>query len=185
MSAVRTEGSKIPDDIRIYREQTFEEREIAGLCDVLIDCVEGGASVSFMAPISRETAENFWRKVAASAARAERAVIVAGDETGRILGTVQVMWDLPENQPHRGDVAKMLVHRAARGRGLGAALLAAAEQCARDEGKTLLVLDTVTDSDGYRLYERGGWHRAGEIPNYALMPDGTPCPTTYFYKEIG
>ena len=75
--------------------------------------------------------------------------------------------------------------RDARGRGLGAALLQAAEDCARAEGKTLLVLDTVTGSAGYRLYERGGWTRVGEIPNYALMPDGAPCPTTYFYKEIG
>lgn len=174
----------MPDGISIYRENRLEERKIAGLCDVLIDCVEGGASVSFMAPLSRETAEDFWRKVAASAARGERAVIVAEDDAGRILGTVQVIWDLPENQPHRGDVAKMLVHRTARGRGLGAALLAAAEQCAREEGKTLLVLDTVTGSDGYRLYERGGWQRVGEIPNYALMPDGTPCPTTYFYKSL-
>lgn len=174
----------MPDGIRIYRENRLEEREIAGLCDVLTDCVEGGASVSFMAPISRETAENFWRKVAASAVRGERALLVAENGNCRILGTVQVIWDLPENQPHRGDVAKMLVHRAARGRGLGAALLAAAEQCAREEGKTLLVLDTVTASDGYRLYERSGWQRVGEIPNYALMPDGTPCPTTYFYKSL-
>lgn len=161
------------------------EREIAGLCDVLIDCVEGGASVSFMAPMTKAKADAFWRKVAASAARGERALLVAEDESTRILGTVQLIWDLPENQPHRGDLAKMLVHRDARGRGLGAALLQAAEDCARAEGKTLLVLDTVTDSAGYRLYERGGWTRVGEIPNYALMPDGAPCPTTYFYKEIG
>ncbi|MFN4230991.1 N-acetyltransferase family protein [Parvibaculum sp.] len=161
------------------------EREIAGLCDVLIDCVEGGASVSFMAPMTREKADAFWRKVAASAARGERALLVAEDESTRILGTVQVIWDLPENQPHRGDLAKMLVHRDARGRGLGAALLQAAEESARAEGKTLLVLDTVTGSAGYRLYERGGWTRVGEIPNYALMPDGAPCPTTYFYKAIG
>lgn len=158
------------------------EREIAGLCDVLVDCVEGGASVSFIAPMTKAKAEAFWRKVAA---RGERALLVAEDESGRILGTVQVIWDLPENQPHRADLAKMLVHRDARGRGLGAALLQAAEESARAEGKTLLVLDTVTGSAGYRLYERGGWTRVGEIPNYALMPDGAPCPTTYFYKEIG
>ncbi|MBO6669731.1 MAG: GNAT family N-acetyltransferase [Parvibaculum sp.] len=138
-----------------------------------------------MAPMTREKADAFWRKVAASAARGERALLIAEDENARILGTVQLIWDLPENQPHRGDLAKMLVHRDARGRGLGAALLQAAEESARAAGKTLLVLDTVTGSAGDRLYERGGWTRVGEIPNYALMPDGAPCPTTYFYKEIG
>lgn len=171
--------------LTIHRLYQPTECEIAGLCDVLIDCVEGGASVSFMAPMTREKADAFWRKVAASAARGERALLVAEDENARILGTVQLIWDLPENQPHRGDLAKMLVHRDARGRGLGAALLQAAEDCARAEGKTLLVLDTVTGSAGYRLYERGGWTRVGEIPNYALMPDGAPCPTTYFYKVVG
>ena len=175
----------MPTSIHIHRQNKLGEREIAGLCDVLVDCVEGGASVSFMAPMTREKAEAFWRKVAASAARGERALLIAEDESTRILGTVQLVWDLPENQPHRGDLAKMLVHRDARGRGLGAALLQAAEDCARAAGKTLLVLDTVTGSAGYRLYERGGWTRVGEIPNYALMPDGAPCPTTYFYKVVG
>ena len=88
------------------------------------------------------------------------------------------------NQPHRGDVAKMLVHRRGRRRGAAEALLAAAEQAGRDLGLTLLVLDTVTGGDAERLYARLGWTRVGSIPNYALMPDGTPCTTTYFYKDI-
>jgi GNAT superfamily N-acetyltransferase len=103
---------------------------------------------------------------------------------GAIIGTVQVLLNQPENQPHRGDIAKMLVHRRARRLGVGAALLAAAERAALDAGKTLLVLDTVTDTEGYRLYSRSGWQRVGEIPNYALWPDGRPCPTTLFFKSL-
>lgn len=164
--------------------KTVGEREIQGLSDVLIDCVEGGASVSFMLPISRPTAEKFWRNSAASAARGERIILVAEDGAGMIVGTVTVILDQPENQPHRADVAKMLVHRRARRQGLGAALLTAAEQRALKAGKTLLVLDTVTGESGERLYVRNGWQRCGEIPNYALWPDGRPCPTTVYYKFL-
>lgn len=171
-------------DIRIRALEAIGEREIQGLSDVLIDCVEGGASVSFMLPMTRAKAEAFWRSTSASLARGERVVLVAEDATGTIAGTVQVVWAQPENQPHRGDVAKMLVHRRVRRLGVGAALLAAAERCAVDAGKTLLVLDTVTGSDAERLYTRQGWQRCGEIPNYALWPDGTPCATTVFFKLL-
>jgi GNAT superfamily N-acetyltransferase len=99
------------------------------------------------------------------------------------VGTAQVILAQPENQPHRGDLAKMLVHRRARRRGIGAALLAAAERSARDAGKTLLVLDTAS-GDAERLYARSGWERCGHIPNYALWPDGTPCATTFFFKVL-
>ena len=170
--------------IRIRCLSPIGEAEIRALSDVLIDCVEGGASVSFMWPMTREKAEGFWRGVAADVSRGERAVVVAEEENGTVVGTVQVIFNLPENQPHRGDVAKMLVSRRARRRGIGAMLLAAAERCARDAGKTLLVLDTVTGSDGERLYTRNGWKRCGEIPNYALWPDGRACGTTIFYKEV-
>ena len=111
-------------------------------------------------------------------------MLAAEDASGTIVGTVQVILNLPENQPHRGDVAKMLVHRRARRRGIGAALLAAAERSALNAGKTLLVLDTVTGSDGERLYARQGWKRCGEIPNYALWPDGKPCAATIFFKFL-
>jgi GNAT superfamily N-acetyltransferase len=168
--------------IRICRLQTVGEREIQGLSDVLIDCVEGGASVSFMLPMTRAKAEAFWRSAAASVARGERVVLSADDETG-IVGTVQIILAQPENQPHRGDLAKMLVHRRARRRGIGAALLVAAERSALDAGKTLLVLDTASD-DAERLYARQGWQRCGIIPNYALWPDGRPCATTYFFKSL-
>jgi GNAT superfamily N-acetyltransferase len=170
--------------IRVRTLQALGEREILGLSDVLIDCVEGGASVSFMLPMPRAKAEAYWQSVAASVARGERKVLAAEDAADVMVGTVQVLLDQPENQPHRGDVAKMLVHRRARKQGVGAALLAAAERCALESGKTLLVLDTVTGSDGYRLYTRNGWQRVGEIPNYALWPDGRPCPTTVFYKAL-
>jgi len=173
----------MPGAVRIRRLEIIGDREIQGLSDVLIDCVEGGASVSFMLPMSRAKAETFWRGAAAGVARGERVVISAEDETGSIVGTVQVILAQPENQPHRGDLAKMLVHRRARRRGVGAALLVAAERSALDAGKTLLVLDTASD-DAERLYARQGWQRCGQIPNYALLPDGTPCATTYFFKSL-
>ncbi len=174
----------MPGAIQIRPLQTIGDREIKGLTDVLIDCVEAGASVSFMLPMTRAKAEAFWRSTAASVARGERVVLAAEDAAGAIVGTVQVIWAQPENQPHRGDIAKMLVHRRARRQGVGAALLAAAERSALGAGKTLLVLDTVTGSDAERMYARQGWQRCGEIPNYALWPDGTPCPTTIFFKFL-
>ena len=169
---------------QVRRLDAFREDHIAGLTDILIDCVEGGASVSFMLPLTRAKAEAFWRRSVESANRGERILIVAEEETGDVVGTVTVILDLPENQPHRADVAKMLVHRRARRRGIAAALLAAAENAARDAGKTLLVLDTVTGGDAERLYVRHGWERCGVIPNFALWPDGRPCDTTVFFKAL-
>jgi len=174
----------VRDDIRIRALATIGDREIQGLGDVLIDCVEGGASVSFMLPMSRAKADAFWRGVSASVARGERVVLAAEDAEGAIVGSVQVILAQPENQPHRGDLAKMLVHRRARRRGVGAALLVAAERSALDAGKTLLVLDTASD-DAERVYVRGGWQRCGLIPDYALSPDGRPCATTYYFKFLG
>jgi len=159
------------------------EREVDELVDVLIDCVEGGASVSFMLPLGRKHALEFWRKVAREADDGRRVLLVARDAIG-ICGTVQLILDLPDNQPHRADVAKMLVHRRARRRGLGAALMRAAEAAARSRGRDLLVLDTVTDSDASRLYERQGWVRVGDIPRYALWPRGGFVGTTYYYRDL-
>jgi GNAT superfamily N-acetyltransferase len=173
----------VTDATQIRCLETFGGREIQELCDVLIDCVEGGASVSFMFPMTRAKAEAFWCSVAASAAREERAVLAAEDTEGTIVGTVQVIWAQPENQPHRAELAKMLVHRRARRHGIGAALLAAAEQRALNAGKTLLVLDTA-GGDAERLYARRGWERAGIIPNYALWPQGGFCATTVFFKSL-
>jgi GNAT superfamily N-acetyltransferase len=154
------------------------------LADVLIDCVDGGASVSFMAPLSREKAVAFWRHVAGGVASGERVLLIAQDGAGRVLGTVQLLLSLPENQPHRAEVAKMLVHSAARRRGIAQRLLDAVDEEARKEGRTVLVLDAVTGGDAERLYERAGWQRVGVIPKYALMPNGDFCATTFFYKHL-
>lgn len=160
-----------------------DESQIDALADVLIDCVEGGASVSFMLPLTRDRAVAFWHRVAQDVAAGERVLLVAEDERG-ICGTVQLIFDLPENQPHRADLAKMLVHRRVRRQGLGAALMKAAEEAARQCGKTLLVLDAVTNGEAARLYERLGWVRVGDVPNFALMPRGEPCSTTYYYRNL-
>lgn len=173
------------DDITVRRLDANDAAAcVPALADVLIDCVEGGASVSFMHPMTVEKATHFWTMVADGVALGERALLVAADSDGQILGTVQLVLAVPENQPHRADVAKMLVHRGARRRGIAQRLMQAVETTAREEGRTLLVLDAVTDGDAARLYARAGWQRVGDIPNYALMPDGAPCSTTYFYKAI-
>jgi GNAT superfamily N-acetyltransferase len=166
------------------RLHALDDAQIDGLADVLVDCVEGGASVSFMHPLTRDRAVTFWRLVARGVAAGERALLIAEDARG-LCGTVQLMLDLPENQPHRADLAKMLVHRRARRRGLGEALMRAAEATARECGKTLLVLDAVTGGDAARLYERLGWVRVGDIPGYALMPRGGLCSTTVYYRDLG
>jgi GNAT superfamily N-acetyltransferase len=152
------------------------------LADVLLDCVEGGASVSFMLPMARETALSFWRKVADGVARGERTLLVAEDAEG-IVGTVQLITDMPENQPHRADVAKLLVHRRARGAGIGRRLMEAVEVAAREQGRRVLVLDTAS-ATAERLYERLGWQRVGVVPDYALMPGGELCATVFFYKHV-
>ena len=168
---------------RVRRLLAVDDGQIEALADVLIDCVEGGASVSFMLPLTRERALVFWRRVAADVEAGRRALLIAED-AGGICGTVQLVFDLPENQPHRGDLAKMLVHHRARRKGLGEALMRAAEATAVDCGKTLLVLDAVTGGDAARLYERLGWVKVGDVPNFALYPDGGYCSTTYYYRDL-
>ena len=172
------------DTFRISRA-TSDPATVEGLADVLLDCVEGGASVGFMDPLPRTKAIAFWENALASAARGERTVLVARDgDSELIVGTVQVVLTMPDNQPHRADIAKMQVHRRARRRGLGEALMRAAEAAAREAGRTLLVLDTVTGSAAERLYLRLGWQRCGVIPGYALWPKGGLCSTTVFYREL-
>ena len=165
------------------RVQALDAAQIDALAEVLIDCVEGGASVSFMHPLSRARAAAFWRRVADGVAAGERALVVAEDAQG-LCGTVQLVLDQPENQPHRAELVKMLVHHRARRQGLGEALLRAAEAAARDCGKTLLVLDTA-NPEAERLYERMGWTRVGVIPGYALLPRGGLCSTTLYYRSLG
>jgi GNAT superfamily N-acetyltransferase len=153
------------------------------LASVLVDCVEGGASVSFMAPFSQEQGLAFFRRVANSVAAGDT-VLLAAKLDGKIIGTVQLGLDTPPNQPHRADVKKMLVHRSARGRGVGADLMARVEAEASKLGRWLLVLDTVPGDNGYRLYRRAGWTESGIIPDYAMFPDGRLCDTALFWKRL-
>ena len=155
---------------------------IPALSDVLLDCVEGGASVGFMAPLTRRRADEFWSGVCDRVEVGESALLVA-ELDGRIVGTVQLLAAGPENQPHRADVAKMLVHRGDRRHGVGQALMNAVEDLAREREKTLLVLDTASDA-AERLYRRRGWTVVGRVPGYALLPDGRPCDTVFFYKSL-
>jgi GNAT superfamily N-acetyltransferase len=156
---------------------------VAALADVLLDCVEGGASIGFMSSLTAESAREFFDSVCDDV-DAGRRLLLAAFEDGELVGTVQVQLAMLPNALHRGEVAKLLVRRSARRRGVAAALMARAETEARAAGKTLLVLDTVTGDAAERLYERLGWTRAGRVPGYALYPDGRPCATTIFYKTV-
>jgi len=167
----------------IRRVVDLTEATIAQLAGVLVDCVEGGASVHFMHPLELGRAEAFWRKLGPGIAEGARIVLVAEDATG-IVGTIQLALDQPENQPHRAEISKMLVHRHARRRGIGSALMRAAEREARAAGKSLLVLDTVTGGDAERVYRRLGWILVGVIPDYALLPDGGFCSTSVYYRKL-
>ena len=170
-------------DIRL-RIAGDEPNLAAALADVLLDCVEGGASVGFMLPLARDKALAFWAGVLHGVRCGERVLLVAESAAGRVVGTVQLALGVPENQPHRADITKLLVHRLARGRGVGAALMQAAESAARQAGRTLLVLDTASGA-AERLYARLDWQRVGVVPGYALWPAGGPCATTFFYKQLG
>lgn len=157
--------------------------QLDGLAAVLVDCVEGGASVSYLAPFSHEQARGAFEAVAVEVEQGRRLLLgaFAKDE---LVGTVQVILAMPPNQPHRAEIAKLLVRRSARRRGIAQLLMEQAELEALAEGKTLLVLDTVTGDSAERLYERLGWTRVGVIPGYALYPDGRPCDTTIFWKAL-
>ena len=168
---------------KILRLLSVTNTQIDQLCDVLIDCVDGGASISFMLPMTREKAERFWRDVVEGVANNERVLLVAQSEQGDIVGSVQVVLAQPENQPHRADISKMIVHRTARKQGIAAALMVAAEAHALREGKTVLVLDTASD-DAERVYRKLGWLECGVIPDFALLPGGGLCATTYLYKRL-
>jgi ribosomal protein S18 acetylase RimI-like enzyme len=170
--------------IEIRRLSASEARaQLDGLAAVLADCVAGGASVSYMAPFSHDQARAAFEVVAADVEQGRR-LLLAAFADGRLVGTVQVILALPPNQPHRGEIAKLLVHRSARRRGIAQLLMGHAESEARAEGKTLLVLDTVTGDNAERLYTRLGWTKVGVIPGYALYPDGRPCDTTVFFKAL-
>jgi GNAT superfamily N-acetyltransferase len=167
----------------IVLEAPVADAALDQLATVLADCVEGGASVNFMAPFPHADALAFFRKVAVTVASGDT-VLLAAKVGGQIVGTVQLGLDTPPNQPHRADIMKMLVHRAARGHGIGAALMAAVEEEARRRGRWLLVLDTVPGENGHRLYLRAGWTQTGLVPDYALFPDGRLCDTAIMWKRL-
>jgi ribosomal protein S18 acetylase RimI-like enzyme len=171
-------------ELDVRRLDAGEVREhLDGLAGVLEDCVAGGASISYLAPFTRDDARVAFEGFADDVGRNGR-VLLAAFLDGELVGTVQVVFAWQPNQPHRAEIAKLLVHRNARRRGVAEALMARAEEEARNEGKTLLVLDTVTGDPAERLYERLGWTKVGVVPNYALYPDGTLCDTTFFYKDL-
>ena len=157
--------------------------ELAQLADVLVDCVKGGASVSFMSPFSHDQALAFFRQVETSVGSGGT-LLLAARLDGRIVGTVQLGLDTPPNQPHRADIKKLLVHRSARGRGLAADLMARIDDEARRRGRWLLVLDTVPGESGHRVYLRAGWTQTGLVPDYALFPDGRLCDTAFMWKRL-
>ena len=157
-------------------------KHLVALAEVLVDCVEGGASVSFMWPFPRSAEERFFESVL-DEVEAGRRILLAAFEGERLVGAVQVLTSMPPNQPHRADVAKLLVARPARSQGVGTRLMQSVEEVARQAGKTLLVLDTATGGSAERMYTRLGWTRVGVIPKYAMFPDGTWCDTTVFWKE--
>jgi ribosomal protein S18 acetylase RimI-like enzyme len=172
------------EQIEIRRLEAAEARaQLDGLAAVLVDCVEGGASVGYMAPFAHEQARRAFEAFAAEVEQGRR-LILAAFAREELVGTVQVLLAMPPNQPHRAEIAKLLVRRSARRRGIAQRLMAQAEREALAEGKTLLVLDTVTGDAAEHLYERLGFTRVGVIPGYALYPDGRPCDTTVFWKAL-
>ncbi|HUQ21935.1 MAG TPA: GNAT family N-acetyltransferase [Gaiellaceae bacterium] len=174
----------VAEQIEVRRLAPDELRQhVDALAAVLADCVAGGASVGYMYPFSEADARTAFDGFVAEAEQGRRLVLAAFLE-GDLVGSVQVILALPPNQPHRAEIAKLLVHSAARRRGLAQRLMEHAEAEARAEGKTLLVLDAVTGDDASRLYARLGWTTVGVIPGYALYPDGRPCDTTVFWKSL-
>ena len=172
------------DQLEIQRLSASEVRaHLDGLANVLAACVAAGASVSYMWPFDHDDARRAFEAFVSDVERGRR-LLLAAFAAGEVVATVQVVLELPPNQPHRAEIAKLLVHPDARGRGVAERLMERAEAEARAEGKTLLVLDTVTASTAERLYERLGWNRVGAIPGYALYPDGRPCDATIFWKSL-
>jgi GNAT superfamily N-acetyltransferase len=160
------------------------DADVGALASLLIDAVDSGAAVSFVAPLSTVAAEHWWREIFSGAG--PRTIVLAARDDEGIVGSVQLHPAWAPNQPHRGEIAKLLVHRRARGRGLGTQLMQRIEDEAKRAGFTLLTLDAKRGADAERLYRRTGWIHAGTIPRYAVDPDGTtPHDAVIFYKQLG
>lgn len=169
-------------DVIIERVESASGDIVQELASLLVDAIESGAGISFMAGLRVEEAAAWWRK-ALSSATSRTVVLVARDEAG-VVGTVQLQPAWPPNQPHRADVAKLIVHRRGRRRGIARALMEELERQARQQRFTLLVLDTCKGTAAERLYSTLGWTRVGEVPGFAFNPDGTLCDTVFFYKQL-
>jgi ribosomal protein S18 acetylase RimI-like enzyme len=157
---------------------------VAQLADLLIETVANGGSVSFMHPLAPEVATAFWTR-SLKAAEADERVVLGAMENGALLSTVTLLLDCPPNQPHRGEIAKMMTRVARRGQGIARALMIEAERIARERGRTLLTLDTAAEEGAGPFYEKLGFTRAGVIPDYALKPYGGLCGTIIYWKRIG
>ncbi len=177
-----TNAELLPRHVVELNEPAFVAA-IPELAALLVDAVESGASVGFVLPFSLDAASAWWRGLAPEVTAGHIVVLLLRVD-GRALGTAQLRLASLPNARHRAEVAKVLVHRDARRRGIGRTLMATVEHTARRLGRDLLVLDTIAGSDAVRLYEGLGWTRAGEIPRYAAMPDGSLAPTVVFYKEL-
>lgn len=178
-----SQADLVADSVPFVLTATEILARLQELAEILLDCVDGGASVGFMAPLSRVSADRFWRSCAEAAKRGERIILGVEDVSGRLVGTVQLVVRQPENAPHRAEVAKLLVHRRARRTGIGAALMTAVEETAIAAGKSLLMLDSGTP-EAQRLYERSGWTRLGAAPGYALKPGGGLNTSIFYYKNL-
>lgn len=176
-------GSAAATGWRVREASASEPGLLDALTHLLLDSVDGGASVGFLADLTRAQAERFWHETLHPTGGRPRLWVAIED--GTIVGTVQVAPCAKPNGRHRGDLQKLLVLRRCRGRGIATALMRAAEGASAEAGLTLLVLDTIRDSDAERLYRHLDWQRAGEIPDYAGTPDGVLHPTVYYYKQIG
>jgi GNAT superfamily N-acetyltransferase len=154
--------------------------DVRSLALLLLDAIADNAGVSFMPGLSQRDAEGWWRSVLS----ADRTVVLVARDGRDIVGTVQLQASWAPNQPHRADVAKLIVHRSARRRGIARALMEALEQQARRAGYTLLLLDTRKGDHPEKLYVSMGWVRVGDVPNFALNPDGSLCTTVFYYKQL-
>ena len=159
------------------------EAAIPGLASLLVDAVDGGASVNFLAGVDEAAAAGWWRGRIGAVADGTISPFVAFDGE-RVVGSVLLIRSPNPNSPHRAEIAKVIIHRTVRRRGIGTALMSAAEATARAEGRWLLVLDTETGSSAEAFYRSTGWHEAGTIPNYAMLTDGTLAPATWYWKDL-
>lgn len=172
-------------EYQIEHVSDLDHAAIFELANLTQHVVHGGASIGFMENCQKDDMVVFWTAVSDKVAQKKTLLLIARAlETNQIIGTVQLQIDLPKNQPHRADLAKMHVHALHRRKGIAKDLLLRAEEIALQHGRYILVLDTVTDSDAQNLYLKCGWVEVGHIPEYALLPNGELCGTTYMYRKL-